>query len=58
MLLDGSLRQSRNADAVATHPERFGLAVLVGETALHGLGIFSAQLKNVADFDASFFRQA
>lgn len=55
MLLDGSLRQSRNADPIATHPERFGLSALVGEATLHGFGIFPAQLKNVADFDAAFF---
>src|SRR5574343_1027833 len=51
-LLDGGADDARNADAVAAHFHDLALAVFVEEGAVERLGVFGAQLEDVADFDA------
>ena len=38
-----------DADAIAAHPHRYGLAVLVQHLQIQGLGILEAQLEHLPD---------
>ena len=42
-----------DADAVAAHPHRHGLAVLVEHLQVQGLGVLQAQLEHLADLHAA-----
>jgi len=52
-LLNGSADDARHADTVAAHFHDLALAVLIQEGAVERLGVFAAQLEDVADFDAA-----
>src|SRR3546814_6483167 len=52
-LFDHRRRQTRHADAVATHLWRHGLAVGVEHGDLHRLRVLGAELEDVTAFDAS-----
>ena len=57
-LLDGGSDDAGDADAVAAHFHDLALAVFVQVGALQGLGVFPAQLEDVADFNAAAEIQA
>ena len=53
VLLNGSCRQARDANAVAAHFQELRFAVFVQERGVHGLAVFGAQIKHVAHFNAA-----
>src|SRR5690625_3937853 len=55
VLFDGCGHNARHTDAVAPHDERLFYAVVVQEGGLHGLGVFGAQIEDLADFDTAEF---
>ena len=59
VLLDGGGHNAGNTNTVAAHFHDLGFAVIVQEADIHGLGIFVAQLEDMADFNtASQFQTA
>ena len=57
VLFNGRGRQSRDADAVAAHFQKLRLAVFTQECGVHGLAVFGAEVKHMADLDAALDRQ-
>ena len=53
VLLDGGGRQAGDANAVATHLEVLGLAVIGQKRGAHGLAVLGAEVKNMTHLDAA-----
>ena len=53
VLLDRGSDNSSDADAVAAHLHRAGLAVLVEHGCVHCVTVFTSELKDVTDFNSS-----